>query len=744
MEEYPQETIGQLKFYERLGITPDFSHHTDGVYGGNLFENKREVKDIYEGLFQLIKYASRIRIRGEKLPENLILNDLYQQVAYIFKSFDLLNDIEQVYFGAASKNNRGYKPSINYQTITYADSKGLQHLLETINCANFVKYHVDRNNIVGLSQQFYRHKQDKDKFIKGSSAEIRVPTILADRIIPYSISNNLEFEDVMDCLNPSLLQREQGAYYTPPAYVEQMHQMLYKAIEEIPEGMDYVIIDRCAGTGNLQENLPDEILSHCILSTIEFNEYAILSYKYGDKCSVVIPNTDALAYDIIPAEHTERGVSNDYVRDKINDKNCVVILMENPPFSESGSGGTQNTGRKDNTWKKSYIMTQMKKECKGVVCNDLSNLFIWSGFKYYLTQPCDSYILYSPTKCWRNQNLINKTFAGGFLCNRKEFHAKNNSAMGCIWWKNVEDTAIDTLSLPPYSINRGQICRALNNNITIRKAYHNFTEAYDNRTFSNDEVGIFCECNGTEFTKDGRKCSGTPLYNTNIIGYLMVHSFLIDRKNISLTRTGLFKGHGFYLRKDNFIEKLPLFVAAAFPYNKWYKTDVYSKTYDGQGSYIKDNNFLCKCLIYTALTPKNKCRSFWGRDKRFYRNELCFDKKDTLAWRTLEQFISLGYALTDEEIRLFTYWDDVVTETQKTTEYQVRTNNNTSMRFGLWQISQEINIKIETGKLNKKGKPITVFKYPSLNTEINSLKKALQTYYDETLTPLLFQYELLK
>jgi len=41
--------------------------------------------------------------------------------------------------------------------------------------------------------------------------------------------------------------------------------------------------------------LPDEILKHCILSTIEFNEYAILNYKYGDKCLVVIPNIDALA-----------------------------------------------------------------------------------------------------------------------------------------------------------------------------------------------------------------------------------------------------------------------------------------------------------------------------------------------------------------------------------------------------------------------------------------------------------------
>ena len=77
-----------------------------------------------------------------------------------------------------------------------------------------------------------------------------------------------------------------------------------------------------------------------------------------------------------------------------------------------------------------------------------------------------------------------------------------------------------------------------------------------------------------------------------------------------LTRCGIYKAHVFYLRSDNFTEKLPLFVAATFPYDKWYKADVYSKSYDGQGSFLEDKDFLKKCLFYTALTPKNKCKSF--------------------------------------------------------------------------------------------------------------------------------------
>jgi len=457
MKTYIAEVDGQREFYARVSINPDLSHNTDGVDRGNLYENKLNIDNIYKVLFQAVKYASRIRERGELLPANIIINDLNRETAYIFQSANLLPEIEKIYFGAASKSNDNYPKSIanaKYVTVDYSDVTGLQELLKYVTSENFVRYHIDRNNILGLSRQFYKVKQDKDSFIKGADAEIRKPSVLADRIYPYTKADNLEFDDIMDCLNPQLLQREQGAYYTPPAYVQQMHKMLYKAIEQVPAGMDYVIIDRCAGVGNLEEGLHDDVLEHCILSTIEFNEYVILRYKYGDKCLVVIPNTDALAYDIIPAEHNEQGVSNDYVREKVKDENCVIFLMENPPYSESGSGGSQNTGRKENSWKDSFVINEMRKDktIGGVVLNDLSNLFIWSGFKYYLTKPQDNYILYSPTKYWRNQNLVNMTFADGFLCNRKEFHATQVSAIGCIWWKNIPDTITESITLTPYDI----------------------------------------------------------------------------------------------------------------------------------------------------------------------------------------------------------------------------------------------------------------------------------------------------
>lgn len=742
MKHYRDEYEGQVEFYSRVGINPDLSHNTDGVDRGNLYENKVDIKNIYEVLSQAIKYASRIRIRGEKLPANLVLNDLNRETAYIFKSADLLDDIEKVYFGAASKNNETYKTEAKYITIDYSTSTGLQELLTIVNSEDFVKYHVDKNNILGLSQQFYKHNQDKDKFIKGKNAEIRKPNILDDRIYPYTKADNIEFEDIMDCLNPGLLQREQGAYYTPTAYVNEMHKMLFRAIEEIPEGMDYIIIDRCAGTGNLEEGLPDEILKHCILSTIEFNEYAILNYKYGDKCLVVIPNIDALAYDIIPAEKNDQGIANDFIRERVNDPNCVVILMENPPFSKSGTGGTQKTGTKENKWIDSFIYGEIKKEHSGQTLSELSNLFIWSGFKYYLTKEVDSYILYSPTKYWRNYFIANKKFRDGFLCNRKEFHTSQQSAIACIWWQNINDQETQKLDLQPYDIEKDAAIPAISKKITIKKAYHMLSEAYDRRNDPKDTFdGLICEMNGEEFKGEKKLRMSNPRYNANIIGYLQTDSFTIDRKTINLVRGALYNGNGFYLRSDNYIEKLPLFVASAFPYDKWYKTDVYSKSYDGQGSYLKDKDFLKKCLFYTSLTPKNKCRSFKGSDKRFYGNELCFDREDTLAWKALQKFLDDGLKLSETEQTLLKYWRDVLFEASKTDEYKAA---NKKVRYGLWQIMKELNIKIDSGRKDKKGNPVMVYKYTALNTEIKKLDDALKNYYSNDIIPLLFKYELIK
>lgn len=386
----------------------------------------------------------------------------------------------------------------------------------------------------------------------------------------------------------------------------------------------------------------------------------------------------------------------------------------------------------------------MSKELKGVVLNELSNLFIWSGFKYYLRKPEDSYILYSPTKYWRNQNLVNKKFNDGFLCNRHRFHADDQSAIGCIWWENEDDLTTESLRLAPYDVEGDDIKKVEGVEITLRKSYHKLSEEYDKREFEDDEPGgILCEGNGLEFVDNGRKKRSKPVWNKNIIAYLKADGFSIDRKHVSLTVGGYFTGHGFYVRSDNFIEKLPLFAASVFPCDKWYKSNVYSKSYDGRGAHLNDKTFLKRCLIYTALSSKNKCRSISGSDGRFYRNELCFHGEDTLAWNKLQEFQSAGEKTDDKERDLLKYWNDVLYETKKTEEYK-ELMRNSDCRLGLWQIKEEVNVKEETGQYDKKGKPILRNKYTILNTQITSLETELKRYYETEIAPLLFKYELIK
>ena len=56
---------------------------------------------------------------------------------------------------------------------------------------------------------------------------------------------------------------------------------------------------------------------------------------------------------------------------------------------------------------------------------------------------------------------------------------------------------------------------------------------------------------------------------------------MIDSKQYNLVRTnfdtGLKNSYGFWLRKDNFLEKLPMFVAKLLPMDKWYEKEVFCR-----------------------------------------------------------------------------------------------------------------------------------------------------------------------
>lgn len=742
---YTDETFGRNEFYDMMKIKSeiDYSVNSDGIYYGILFEHKLNIDDLGKVLMQMIKYASKLRILGKRIPEKFIAIDLNKEHTYIFDSINYLDKIEKIYLGASSKNNTGLSISTSdYKTIDYSNSDGDLELRTIIKNAkdnpNYTKYHVDFTNILSLSKEFYKHKNDKDSFINGPDCEIRKPTILSDRIFPYDKDNNNEFSNIMDCLNTNVQQAALGAFYTPDPYVKKSQEMLLNRIENLKNiGItDYIVIDRCAGTGNLYKGLPDEVLEHCILSTLEANEYLILQEEFVEKATIVVPPTDALAYDIIPTEIDGNGnIVSDFIREKIQDPNCAVILYENPPYSESGGMVGKGISDVKMHWKNSFVMNKMKNEdnLKGAVLNDLSNLFIWSAFKYYLTKPFDSYIVYSPIKYWKQQNLVNKEIIDSFICNRKYFHA-SESAISCIHWSN-KDLNVESFESKIFDIDELEnLCNI--GIIKVKKVHHLLSKAYDKRVFEDDKYdGILCEANGLEFSNNGRQERCIKLYNDNILAYISCSGFDVDAKHSYIVRNNYFNSNGFCLRKDLYLNKIPLFCASiSHEFFNWYEKGLICKTYDGNGSYIKDEQFLKKCFIYTCLSFRNKCRSLNGSDGRYYKNELCFDE-GTLASEDL-----FKYTLTKEEQDLIDSYNDLLKEIRKCDEY------NPDFSYGTFQIQEEINIDVEVDSINKKGEPIKVKnkKYNNVNTLVVNLKKKLKDYYKNNIYQDLYKYELLK
>lgn len=803
------EREGQVKFFNDLRIDTEveLTYNTDGVYKGTLFEFKLTIPDLNKALFQAIKYLSHKRIKGDPIPAQILLIALNEEKAYLFNSEDFLSYIEIPYAGAASKNNANFTTKNRPEKIDYSNLAGLRRITEILEIEKYTKINIDLFDVVGWANRFYQENPsaNKIKFFK----ELREPKYFVDYIYPWK-GDEKDFKYIMDLLNDTQHKKELGAFYTPPAYCRKATELVRKAIKQIPADHDYIILDRCAGTGNLEEFLTDkpvdditikeldhfidkalktkylqdkadiittfyskrnfnEItvgelekhktklslhnyifdneLSHAIVNTYELKEWIVLNERIGDRVNLIIPppqeidNTealveggDALSEQFVTGQKslgmtTEYNDSIDTLLGYVKDKKTNIILLENPPFRDETSN-SHMSGKST----PSFVKGAMKEGIKGAALNDLSNQFIWSGWNYYLKKPNDYFVLFSPIKYWKSSELSNKKFVEGFVFNRHHFHVNNASAITCILWQNeLENREVIKLSILDIEdsvlVERtARLTIDAKKEIWIKKVHHPLSKFYDKRDDRSDLTdGIVCGLNGAE-DKD-RKSRVIKKYNKNIIGYLVAQQFGFENPRLStnLTRCAIYNGNGFFLRSDNFIEKLPLFAAGKMPIEKtWWLNGIIFKTSDGGESYKKDNDFLKSCFIFVCLSYFNKCRSLNGSDGRYYKNELCLDG-DTVANKTLKD-----YKLTDDEKDLLDIFADVLTKAKTTKGY------NSKYTYGTYQIDQELNTRY------KNENDEWIYDYPELNTAINGLKTKLATYYENTIQPKLFEYELLK
>lgn len=736
MKTYNTEREGQLAFFKNIGINAEQAliENTDGVWNGNLLEFKLSISDTNKVLFQCVKYLSKLRISGISVPRNIVMIDLNRYTAYIYDAQNFYEEIHKVYSGSASIANDGFdSKGVQPRKLEYLNSTDMDELKRILKQTEYVKIRIDENCIVGWAERYYRENPTASKadFLGDDGefsheGEIRNPVKFKDFIVPYEGETNEKFKYLMDKLNDRLKKKQLGAFYTPEAYAKKAHELLQLAIARVPEGNDYVIIDRCAGTGNLEAVFTDEELSHCILSTYEYFEYKVLFERLGDKVRHIVPPTEQnIEFSsglIVNADAMSKEfIDNEVIKRYIDDPKVTVIMYENPPYHDESSGVTN--GVAERTGKNiSYVVENMKTQIKGVATNEIANQFIWSAFKYYLRNKKDSYIVFSPIKYWKQYELFNATAQKAFAFNRKHFHASVSTIL-CVLWNNEIDSA-ENINAEAYDIKDNEAIFV--SNISIRKTKQPISRFYTKLSVTQkDENFIWCNKDGSE--AKGKKASVKSYFNQNIIAYLEADSFQIAPLKRNITTACLYDGHGCYITRDQYISTLPIWVAKYIPLDNWYENDVYCTTSDGGDRYTKDRDFLKSCLIYTCLSRYNKCLSFDGSDGRFYRNELCFHK-DTVAMNDLTKF-----KLDDEEKKLLEVWNRVLEKAAATGKMVEK------FTYGPYQIEQEINTfhKDETGKKN-------IYDYPELNAELNTLKALLKTYYKTHIREKMFEYELVK
>lgn len=779
MKNYLTEREGQLDFFETYSINFENNYgeeilkdSTDGIFRGSLFEFKLNISDLNKVLFQAIKYLSKERIKGHNVPASIFLVDLNKNIVYEYKSKDYYKEIHEIYSGGASKEICGFigkTPSFTFFLENLEDkTKFIDHLGKN---KDFLKIDIDENCIVGWAERYYREnpQSTKDDFLK-DDGELRKPDKFKDYINPYIGESNEKFKYLMDKLNDKFKKKKLGAFYTPILYAQKAKELVDIAISKIPKGWSYIILDRCAGTGNLESQLSDEQLSHCILSTYEYYEWLVLKERLEDKVLKILPEKETFKDGFVKENDamSREYIENKFLKEYIEKENCVIIILENPPYSEVGSNlNTDNISGNDN----SFVLSEMKKDKNfGRLTNEISNRFIWSAYKYYQRNEYDSMILFSPSKYWKVTDLlVNKEFKKGYILNRKYFHATPGHILLALWQnKNSSITELKDIEILDIEDETIKSC----GNLTIKRCKDMLSRLYDKRTFSDDitrnkdnnknEV-IWCEKDGYEATNKNIRCPST--YNKNIIGIIETDSFYSNQISCKLLRQRVYNGSDSYLRKDIYLEKLVLFttkISYAYRTNWW--EDYICTTSDLSNKYASDFEFLKYSLIYASLSPFNKCLSFKGSNKVDYFNELCFDKKSPHKSQALIDLESMTLdndgnqrplhkdatdsivktnedgtkelkfkplTLNAEEVELLKIWDTIMDLASQTKNY------NKDYSYGLYQIIQELNTFVKTKDGNQ-------YDYPLLNGNINTLKTKLKEYYKKYIEPKCFEYELLK
>lgn len=761
------ERADNLFFWRNFGFDEKdiLIENTDGIINGALFEFKNSIADLNAVLVQAIHYLSKLRIKGGiPIPSKIVLVDINKNRASVYDTTQYRLEILQNYTNSASKNvnQTTLKNATNPEKVIEFDvfqpnSPKNRELRELFQIDEYQKFEIDFPNILGWANYIYRYDKTTTKSQMFEMLKQPSNSIVENYILPWC-GDESDFDTVMDALNDPANRKDLGAFYTPLPYVKEATKLVRQAISSLPKGRDYVILDRCAGTGALEHYLTEEELSHVILNTYEIKEWLVLYNKYIGKVRAIIPplsmvqenkgnlvtGGDALAEEFLSIPMETEGKHNT-LQEVIDDKNVAIIGFENPPYSsELARAQEGNVKSRD---KFSYIRKLMSDKFVGDSnhAKDLLNQFVWSFEKYFMRDENDYYILFAPVKYWKSVGLMHKIFIDGFLANRGNFKAQESSVLVALW-KNDQDNETESITVTAKEIWRdnkkwgtGKGAAVIDvpedailkdvKNVNIKKVYTTLSKLYSKKLPTDQKATTVVRYDGYEtYLRDNKKFN--PIYSKDILAHLEASGFGLTAQDVRMTRISTYHGYGSQVRTNNYAEQTALFVAKQYPQKNWYERDIYYTTADKGDLYTEDTDFLRKATLWTCISQKNHCLSFDGSDGKFYNNEMCLDE-NSLVRKELVQQEKYG-KLDRADLMLLGVFDELLELAKNTQEYNPKYN------YGTYQIELDINTSYKDGNDKK------IFNNEKVNTKLKELKTRLADYYENELESKLFEYELLK
>ena len=566
------ELAGQKVFYRWLqqkgyDINPlDLDkNQSDGIIGNTIIECKLNENEgggpqkAYLELYNII--PTRLKGNGEPIPYYRIYVELETFLVEVYTChFDLVDTFN--WYDNSEKFKKYFedkKKTFEYDlTDTSVDLVSVIHKIYKIYGikTKVEAYKIIERGVIGWFKSF--------DFKKDNISRI--------------ILNN-------DKMNERMIQKYQGAFFTPHKYAEIAKDMVESAIKNIKKDgyEDYVIIDRCAGVGNLEAVFDEKYFNHMILGTLNEGETLVANIRFGRDNFVKV--VDALSEEGV--EFYRKEIENYKQKNKV--EKLAVIFLENPPYVvlNSNKKGGVASGSKEKTW----VHQQMDKGGQ-----DLDEQFVFSVFNMYDTY---RYIHFGPIKIWKSKHLITKQVFDAYLCDREKFNASKGS-IALISWGN-EDKDYESII---FRTDTG------NEKVEVKKVYKTISSLYEN---------------------DGEK---------GII-YIEARNFSYESPRL----TGSMNSDGRYgtkkVSKENLPKVIPLFCAAR---NKYCETGIYKdksydytpigtlyKTGDGGLKYLEDKEFVYNCIQWATFTHLNQVDSDsdywkWAYDYLEKHKKLLWDK----------------------------------------------------------------------------------------------------------------------